>query len=290
MAVLFCDTDSELSFDTIEELGLQVIYMPYVFKGVEAYPQKDTDMPAFFNAMREGEIPTTAALNVQNYLDYFTPYFEKGEDILYVSFGTPYSQTFNAMNIAVKQLKEQYPNVRFEWFDTKTISMASGLLVYAAGLMYKQGASIDEIVAKLTELEPYANCTIAVESLTYLKRGGRVSSFAATMGALLNIKPILKMPEYGVLENVEKTRGRKQSIQYLIDDLQSNYSNLKEYPIVLQHANAPEECAYMREKITALFPDATIWTYEIGPVIGAHCGPGTLAISYFGSKRPQAKK
>ncbi len=290
MAVLFCDTDSELSFDLIEEFGLHVIYMPYVFKGKEEYPKKDTNMKEFFEAMREGEVPTTAALNFQNYIDYFEPYFKQGEDILYVSFGSQYSQTFNAMNLAVNELKEKYPNASFRWFDTKTICMASGLLVYVAGSMYKQGKSIDEIIEKLTELEPHANAVLAVESLTYLKRGGRVSSASATFGTLLNIKPILKMPAYGVLENIEKTRGRKQSIQYVIDDFNKNQLDFDSYPIYVMHADALEECLYIKEKLKETYPNANIVMQEIGPVIGAHCGPGTIGICYFGTERPQSKK
>ncbi len=288
--VLFCDTDSEISFDIIKEYNLQVIKMPYVFKGEELFPDENTDMHEFFDAMRNGEVPTTAALNIQNYIDYFKPFFEKGEDILYVSFGTPFSHTFNAMNIAVAQLQEQYPTVRFEWFDTKCISMAAGIIVYAAALLYKEGKTIDEIVSVLTELEPKANAIIAIDDLKYLKRGGRVSPWKAAIASTFKIKPILRIPENGILEMFQRKQGRKQSLQYIIGEVVETAILTDKYPIVVMNADCGEQCDYVIKKIKEGRPEATVWKYDVGPVIGAHCGPDTIGICYFGGNRPQTKK
>lgn len=289
--VLFCDTDSELSFATIRKYGLEVIKMPYIFRGEELFPDENMDMHEFFEAMRNGEVPTTAAINVQNYIDYFTPYFEKGEDILYVSFGTPFSHTFEAMNIAIEQLKAEYPSVRFEWFDTKCISMATGIIVYAAAKLYREGKSIDKIVSVLKDIAPKANCLIAVDDLVYLKRGGRVSTVAAAVATMLNLKPILRIPEDGVLEVYQKKMGRKQSIQFLVEEVCSQAVMTDRYPIVVLHADCNEECDRVIEKIKSARPDADVWKYEVGPVIGAHCGPNTIGICFFGNERiPSVKK
>lgn len=289
MAVLFCDTDSELDFKLMEELGCHIIKMPYIFKGEELYPEADMDMKAFFDAMRSGEVPTTAALNAANYIEYFEPYFMKGEDILYVAFGSPYSQTFNAMNMAVKELKEKYPSVRFECFDTKCISLATGLQVYIAGKLYKEGKNIDEILAVLKEVEPYAQAVIAVGDLKYLKRGGRVSALAAAFGTILDIKPVIKMPKLGVLEPVKKAKGRRKAIQEVINDTVELANT--DYPIVVLHADCYDDCKLVHEKLSAALPDAEIWDYMVGPVIGAHCGPDTIATCYIGKEvRPDSKK
>ena len=289
MAVLFCDTDSELDFGLMEELGYKVIKMPYIFKNEELYPHANINMKEFFDAMRNGEVPTTAALNVDNYLEYFEPYFAQGEEILYVAFGSPYSQTFNAMNIAVKELKEKYPSARFEIFDTKCISLATGLQVYIAGKLYQEGKSIDEIIAVLKEIEPNAQAVIAVGDLKYLKRGGRVSALAATFGTILNIKPVLKMPKLGVLEPVKKAKGRKLAIKEVIDDTIALADT--RYPIVILHADCIEDCNYIHEKLAAALPGAELWDYMVGPVIGAHCGPDTVATCYIGKEpRPESKK
>ncbi len=278
MYQLFCDSNCELNYKTVKELGLNVIKMPYYIGEEEFFYDmgEKHDFKGFFDKMKAGATPKTMALNEYDYIDYFEPVLEKGEDIYYITFSRQMSGTFNQMQKAIDSLKEKYPERVIRTFDTKLICMGSGIVTYYGALKYKEGASMDELEAYLADLAPQIATQFVVDDLTYLYRGGRVSGAARVFGNLLGIKPILHFNDDGQILNIDKQKGTRKAISAIIGYMKQKGDEVEKYKVVLCHADNEEGAKLLEEKILAEFPKADILTQPIGPVIGSHCGPGTL--------------
>ncbi len=282
MYQLFCDSNCELWYTQVRELGLNVIRMPYTLAGEEYFYDmgEKTDLKAFFDAMKGGEVPKTSALNEAIYIDYFEPVLKRGEDILYVSFSHKMSKTFDAMDRAIATLKEQYPERQIRCVDTLSISMGCGFVVYYAALKYKEGATMDELEAYVKELAEHTATYFAVDDLTYLYRGGRVSGVSKVVGNLLNIKPVLHFDEEGRIINIAKEKGFRRALSSMIGYMKTNGEDVDKYKIVVIHADCKEQAEKFVENIKAEYPAADVVTQLVGPVIGAHCGPGTVGLIF----------
>ncbi|MDR1906160.1 MAG: DegV family protein [Clostridiales bacterium] len=289
MAVMFCDSNCELWYDKAKALDLKVIKMPYTLAGKEEYYDlgENTDFKNFYSEMRSGKMPSTSALNAENYKEYFEPYFKAGEDILYVSFSDQLSATFSFMDMAVEELKAKYPNAKFTRFDTKGISMTAGIQVYLAKKYMDSGKTADETVEYLKEITKHIFAEFVVDDLKYLKKGGRVSGLQAAIGTLLNFKPILKVTEEGKLVNTTRVNGRVKALTHLATQIKEKGQDVEKYPIIIVHADCEEEALKLKDKIkTELGADnLDIWIQYVGPVIGAHCGPGTIALIFYAVSR-----
>lgn len=280
MSVIFCDSNCELWFDKAEELGLKVISMPYTLKGEEYYYDlgKNTNFKAFYQAVREKNMPKTSALNEANYIEYFEPYFQKGEDILYISFSSQLSATFSFMQSAVQTLKEKYPKATFTWFDTKSISMGAGLQVYEGAKYLREGHTIPETVAFLESFRDKVSTIFMASDLNHLKRGGRLTSAAAFVGTLLSIKPIIMVNAEGKLVVKSKELGAKKAFATMVQEV-IHKADIS-YPVVILNADDEEHASQVSHMITEKLPEADIWQQPVGPVIGTHCGPDTIGMVY----------
>ncbi len=289
MYQLFCDSNCELWHTTVKELGLNVIGMPYIVDGKEhIYDMgENTDMKVFFDKMREGGTPKTAALNEYAYTEYFEPVLARGEDIYYITFSHQMSGTFNAMKNVIAQLKEKYPDREIRFKDAKTISLGSGFVTYYGALQYKNGATMDELDAYLDELIPQVATYFVVNDLTYLYRGGRVSGASKVIGNLIGIKPILYFNEEGKILNIAKVKGFKKALSTLLGYIKAKGSDLEKYKIFVVHADCEQEAQGFIESIRATFPDKEldIHLQMVGPVIGSHCGPGTIGLIFHGKEK-----
>lgn len=287
MSVIFFDTDCELWYTQAEELGCPVIKMPYTIDGEEKFYDlgKETDFKDFYTRVRSGSMPVTSALNPTQYVEIFEPYFAKGEEILYISFSSEMSGTFNHLEVALKELNEKYKGVKFTRFDTKSISFGGGYQVYFAVKYFQEGHTIDETVEFLKDFTHHVSVNFMVDDLMHLFRGGRLSRMSAFLGSALGIKPILQIPESGKLEVVEKVKGEKKAINYFLARLEENGLELDKYPIVVLDADNSELAERLKSSITAKYPESTIWHYPVGPVIGAHAGPGTVAVIFHSKNR-----
>ncbi len=286
MYQLFCDTNSELWFSEAKELGLSVIRMPYVLDGKEyAYDLGEaTDFKHFFGRMREGAVPTTSAINEQDYLDYFEPVLQEGKDIYYISFSHKMSATFDAMDRAVAALKEKYPDRIIRTFDTKAISFGAGFQVWYAAQKWKEGVTMDELESYLEQLRAHTVVYFVVDDLVYLKRGGRISAVTAAFGKLLGIKPLISIAEDGTLQSVGKIKGSKKVISEFIRLMHEHNCNAG-YRIKVMQADCPETGEALASAIRAEFgQDAPVDCQMVGPVIGTHCGPGTLGLIFYGDR------
>ena len=282
MSTIFIDTNCELNFKTAKEIGLNnVIRMPYTICGKEYFYDLGEHYTAkeFFDTVREGNMPITSALNAEEYKEYFEPFFKKGEDILYISFSTEMSGTFNHLNMAITELKEKYPDATFTRFDTRGISLAAGIPVYMAGKMAQEGKTHQEIIDFLTVFIKRIRTIMTVNDLHYLKKGGRLSSAQATLGSILKVKPIIKMVD-GKLINTSKVNGRAKSLNVIANEVIENVRDIDKYPIGIMNGDCKKDAEFIKAKILEAYPTATIWDYDIGPVIGTHCGPDTMAAVY----------
>ncbi len=280
MSKFFCDADCELDYKAIDELGITLIKMPYTLDGEESLFDcgRTTDFKGFFEKMRNGASAKTQALNEYDYLHYFEPVFQSGEDILYVSFSHKMSGTFVSMNKALEELKQKYPQRKCTVADTQSISMGAGIIVYYAAKLHNSGASDDRVVEFVEQFKAKTHVYFTVDNLVYLKRGGRLSSFKAGMGKLLGIKPIIGIKD-GELLSLENVKGRKKALSTLVSYMQKSGVDTS-YPMVLLNADCEADRDFTAELITEAFPGLEIWHYNVGPVVGCHCGPDTIGIIY----------
>ncbi|MFI3229406.1 MAG: DegV family protein [Bacillota bacterium] len=294
MTAFFCDSNCELNYKYLEELNItNVIYMPYSICDEEKYFDmgKAYDAKAFFDLVRAGNTPKTSALNPAEYITYFEPFFAKGEDIFYVSFSHSMSGTFKYMDMAIKELSAKYPNVKFTCYDTKAISMSAGLMVYAAAKQFNAGKSVDEICAYLDEIQQHMHAHVTVDDLQYLKRGGRITATSAIIGGLLKLKPLIKLVDFGMLQSFGTVPGRNKAMLSLADEVIKTATDIKDFPIAILTADCRPEAERVKARILSQLPDATVILCDVGPTIGAHCGPGTIGICFKStSTRPVAPK
>ncbi len=287
MSVLLCDSNCELWYTRVKELGLDYISMPYCYGGGEyGYDLgENTDFKKFYDAVRGGTVPKTMALNPENYKEILTPYFKAGEDVLYISFSHAMSGTFAQLDAALKELKKEFPERKCTVFNTNSICLGAGIQVEAAAELKQKGASDEEIIAFLKEFTNRVAVYFVVDDLMHLKRGGRLSAGAAVAGTLLSIKPMLTVNEEGGLNVIEKVTGRKKAVRALADKVIKGLTGT-EYSVYILDADCKEDGDKLAELIKAERSDAKIVRQTVGPVIGTHCGPGTLGVIFIADERP----
>lgn len=287
MSVFFTDTDCEFPCQDIDKYDIKLIGMPYTLDGEEKIYDmgRNTDFSHLFNRMREGSIPTTSALNPQDYIDYFEPYFAKGEDIFYVHFSDKLSATFNHMATALNTLKEKYPQRQLITFNTKSISGGGGFIALEAAKLHHSGMSDKELLEFLEEFAPKIAMHVMVDSLQHLKRGGRLSATGAILGTLLNIKPLIKITSEGTIAKTGTEKGRKKAFIHLAKLIKEKGLKFDKYPVQILHADVEEDAKTFQKLIKEIVPEANTVICPVGPVIGAHCGPGTIGVVFYATER-----
>ncbi len=279
---LFCDSNCELWHETVKELGLNVIRMPYTIDGEMHYYDmgENTDFKGFFDKMRKGAEAKTQALNEYDYLEYFEPVLAAGDDIYYITFSHKMSGTFGAMKSAIAQLKEKYPDREIRYKDSKTISLGAGMIVYYGALEYNKGATMDELDAYLDDLIEHVATYFVVEDLTYRHRGGRVSGVSKGVGNLLGIKPMLCFDKEGKIINFAKVKGFKNALSKLRAIMAEKGSELDRYKVFILQADTEKAAEDFVAAIKEQFGDLDVVVQPVGPVIGSHCGPGTIGLIF----------
>ncbi|MBQ7600063.1 MAG: DegV family protein [Clostridia bacterium] len=284
--IIFTDSACDLSPETLKEWGVRYESLTYTFNSSpRSYGNYELPFPEFYSRMRNGEVAKTAAINTETFLEAFEPHLKNGNDILYVGFSSGLSNTVNAGAKAAESLVAKYPERKIIVIDTLAASAGEGLLLYFAVEAKKNGASIEEAEKAVRDRILKLNHWFTVDDLVYLKRGGRVSATAAFFGGVLGIKPVLHVDDNGHLIPVTKVRGRKASLKALAD----KYTELAETPregtVFISHGDCLDDAEYLADLIkSAHGVDVKIITY-VGSVIGAHSGPGTMALFFVGKMR-----
>ena len=286
--VIITDSCCDLSEQLANDAGLYVIPMVMTISGKEYknyLDEREISSKAFYDRLRAGETASTSALNMDTFLSVFGEFLEQGKDILYLAFSSGLSGTYHVSTLAAEELAQKYPESRIFCCDTLCASMGEGLLVYLAGKKKQSGASIEE-VRDFVEQNKLNLCHwFTVDDLNHLKRGGRVSATTAFVGSLLNIKPVLHVDDEGHLINVGKARGRRAAVSSLFEHMKETAVNPSEQTVFISHGDCEEDALALKEMIEKEFSLKEIQINPIGPVIGAHSGPGTLALFFLGSKR-----
>ena len=277
-----CDVSPEL----LAKWGVPYANMTFSFDGEDKeYIGTDISNHDFYDRMRQGAHARTAAINADTFARAFTPILEEGKDILYVAFSSGLSTTVNSAHMAAEELKEQYPDRKIIIVDTLAASAGGGLMVYLAVAKKNEGATIEENAAYIESLVPQHCIWFTVDDLEYLKRGGRVSPLVAFAGGVLGIKPILQMDEEGHLVKVSTARGRKKAIEALAEKYAELSYEEKNTPIFISHAEAENDAKQLADILMQRHGAEVTLITEIGPVIGSHAGPGTIALFFIGKHR-----
>lgn len=283
------DSDSDLPFHYVDELGLGMVYMPYTLDGKEYLDDlgRNGNQREYFEKMRAGAAPSTSLLPVGAYLEIFEPPLAAGQDILFVAFSSQLSGTIANAYAAREELLAKYPQRKMIIVDTLSISAPQSILVLKAHELYRAGKPMEEVADWLEKNKLRAQAWFTVDDLKYLRRGGRVSAVAATVGTMLDLKPIITETREGKLASSDKVRGRKSALRFLADKAAENIDDPANAMPVILHADAPEDAERLEKLMYERVPGlAKIQTWYVGPVIGAHAGPGTVAICFFGKERP----
>ena len=288
--VFMTDSDSDLPFSYVDERDISMVYMPYIVDGKEYMDDlgRSGSQKEYFDKMRAGAAPTTSLLPMGAYLDLFEPILAEGKDILFIAFSSQLSGTQQNARNAREELLEKYPDRKIEIVDTLSISVPQAILVLKAYELYREGRPLEEVAQWVEENKLRAQAWFTVDDLKYLRRGGRISAVAAVAGTLLDLKPVITENREGRLVSADKVRGRKSALRLLADRAAENIDDPANAMPVIIHADAPEDAQRLEKLLHERIPGLPeVQTWYVGPVIGAHCGPGTIAICYFGKERPQ---
>ena len=284
--VIFTDSCCDISPELLAKWGVPYANMTFSFDGEDKeYIGTDISNHDFYDRMRQGAHARTAAINADTFARAFTPILEEGKDILYVAFSSGLSTTVNSAHMAATELEESYPNRKIIIVDTLAASAGGGLMVYMAVAKKNEGATIEENAAYIESLVPQHCIWFTVDDLEYLKRGGRVSPLVAFAGGVLGIKPILQMDEEGHLVKVSTARGRKKAIEALAEKYAELSYEEKNTPIFISHAEAENDAKQLADILMQRHGAEVTLITEIGPVIGSHAGPGTIALFFIGEHR-----
>lgn len=286
--VIVTDSTANLPHDMIREYGLEVLSLNYYVDGREIRGYKkdmELDLSTFYQMMREKKEITTSLVNVGEATDVFESIIDQGKDIIYVGFSSGLSGTFQALSMVVDDLKGKYPQRKLYAVDSLAAALGEGLLVKYVLDNRAKGMGIEENVQWLYDNLQHLCHWFTVDDLFFLKRGGRVSAATAVVGTALNIKPILHVDQEGHLIAMEKTRGRKKSLDALVKHMEETIINPEDQSVYISHGDCPEDAEYVAEKVKEKFPVKEVMIQILDPVIGAHSGPGTVALFYYGAER-----
>ena len=285
---IFADATSDLTGAFAEELStVKVIPMQVEMCG-RSYTfgtGGDLTIPEFYKMQRGGNFASTSQINPATYMEYFLPVLREGKDILYFSFSSGMSATYQSAQIAARELHEEFPDRIIRCVDTLSATLGEMILIRKAAAMQKAGEDL-ETVASWVEYNQLKTCIwFAVDTFDHLHHGGRVSTAVAAVGTMIGIKPILHIDENGKLENTDKPRGRKKAMAALVAKMEQGWCPELSKTVTLVHADCPDTAEELKNLISLHFPEADIEVGELGPVIGAHTGPGLLALIYWGNNR-----
>lgn len=284
--IISTDSTGDLPSSYLKENNISIHPLYYILDGEEYIPGvKDMPVKDFYQALKNGKMPTTSAANPENVMDKMKEQVEKGYDILHISFSSGLSSSYNTTQICAESVMEEFPESKIIVVDSLSGTVGQGFLVMKAVDMKKQGKTIDEIATWLNENKKHIIHEFIVSDLNHLFRGGRLSKTQALVGTMLNIQPILHMDDEGKLANIGKVRGRKKALHVLADNIEKNVDikNLKE--VFISHGDCIEDAQYLADRIKHKYGIENIMIQDICPTIGAHTAQGTVVVAYFGDKR-----
>lgn len=285
---IFTDATADLSPSLLQGLPRVDIIPMEVTVGDDSFlygPGSNLSVKQFYAMQRGGKFATTSQINPVTYRNAFEPVLKSGQDILYLSFSSGMSGCYNNARLCVEDLRAEYPQRKLICIDTLCASAGEAFIVREALRKQYEGMEIDELAAWVEANKLNVCHWFTVDIFDHLKHGGRVSATSAAVGGMLNIKPMLHVDEAGKLVVSRKPRGRHKAVRELVARMQEGWTPDISPLIVIGHGDDMDAAMLLKEAVSSKFPQADIHIVEIGPIIGAHTGPGMLALIYWGSNR-----
>ena len=286
--VILTDSSADLSEDMVRKLDVQVLPLGFLLDG-RAYrnfpDNREMDPHLFYERLRGGELATTNAVNVAQYTEALEPLLQAGRDVLILAFSSGLSTTYNSSRLAVEELSARYPDRKLYTVDTLCASLGQGLLVWYAARERDRGHSIEEVRDWVEDRKLNLCHQFTVDDLHFLKRGGRISAATAVVGSMLHIKPVLHVDDEGHLISIGKARGRQASLKALVDRMEETAIDSGSLTVFISHGDCLEDAQTVADMVKKRFGVQEVYINYVGPVIGAHSGPGTVALFYMGTER-----
>lgn len=284
--VIVTDSSADLPASIAQQYSLEVIQLLVTVEGEEPTPNNEIDIKEFYGKLRAKKGAKTSAVNIKNFEKCFEKHLAEGKDVLYLGFSSGLSGTFNAGFVAAREMNERYPERTCVAIDTLCASLGEGLLVVLAAKKKEEGATLEQVCAYVEEIRPHLTHLFTVDDLFFLKRGGRVSAVTAVAGSALGIKPLLHVDDAGHLIKTGIKRGRRASLDALCERMKEIAIDPAEQLVYISHGDCEEDAKYLADKIVAeMGVKEPILISHVGPVIGAHSGPGTVALFFIGKER-----
>lgn len=280
---IFTDSSCDLPKEIIDRFNLQVMQLEVIIDDNPPVLNRDIDIKDFYNQLRNGANAKTSAVTLGHFEENMRAALEAGKDILYLGFTSGLSVTYSNGVMVLEELKKEFPDRKIAHADTVGGSIGQGLVVYYAAKLREEGKSMEEVLEAVNTIKGRVHHHITVNDLFFLKRGGRISAASAVAGTVLQFKPIIILDENGKLSNIGKVRGRKTSINELFGMLKK-VQKFEELPLVcISNSDCYDDAKHLADMIQAEYPETEIIISDIGPVIGAHTGPGAIALCHLGT-------
>lgn len=283
--VITVNSTVDLPREWLEERNVPVVPLKYTIDGETYTDMYGLSAKEFFDKLREGHMSVTSQVNPGEAADMLEAFLKEGKDVLHLGFSSGLSGTLNSMKIAGEELSEKYPEAKIIVIDTLCACLGEGLLLYKALKLKEQGKTIDEVAQWVEENKLHICHDVTVDDLNHLHRGGRVSKTTAVLGTLVQIKPIIHMDNNGKLQVIGKERGRKKSLNKIVDMAAEQSKGWDNDIIMITHGDCIEDAEYVAKLVREKMGIDNILINNIGTVIGSHTGPGVVAVFCMGNKR-----
>lgn len=284
--VIITDSSCDLAYDYIKKNNIKVIPFPYSINGKDYIDDFGNTMTYedFYNELRSGSMASTSQISAYTFEQEFKKYASEGCSVIYIGFSSALSQTFHNSILARNNVLEDMPDADITVIDSKSASVGLGAIVFYANELLNTGMKKEEIVDWVESNKLKTNHWFIIDSLEHLKRGGRISSASATVGTILDVKPLLNVDDEGKLDVVKKVRGRKKAIREMLDELQF-IKNPEEQTLFINHGDCLKDAEQLKELVLKEVNVKDVIVNYIGPIIGSHTGPGMLCLVFMGDKR-----
>ena len=280
---IFTDSSCDLPKEIIDKFDLQVMQLEVIIDDNPPILNREIDIKDFYDQLRNGANAKTSAVTLGHFEENMRAALEAGKDILYLGFTSGLSVTYSNGVMVLEELMKEFPERKILYTDTLCASMGQGLVVYYAAKLREEGKSMEEVLEAVNAIKDRVHHHVTVNDLFFLKRGGRISAASAVAGTVLQFKPIIIVDESGKLSNIGKVRGRKTSINELFGMLKK-VQKFEELPLVcISNSDCYDDAKHLADMIQAEYPETEIIISDIGPVIGAHTGPGAIALCHLGT-------
>lgn len=283
---IFTDSCSDLPIEYIKEKNIKFARLTCTYNDKTYFDDfgQNLSYKEFFDDLRKGVTPITSQPSVDEFYTNFKSIVNSGKDILYICVSTGLSGSENSATIAKNMMLEDYPNAKIYIVNVLTASLGQGIMVMKAVEMKEEGKSLEDIVSYVEEHKQRLNTFMTVDDLNHLKRGGRLSTAAAMIGTVFNIKPILSIDQDGRVISIDKTRGRKGSLKKLADLLLERIEEAEKQIIGISHGDCIEEVLKLKDAILSKINVKDVIINYTGPAVGTHGGPNSVSIFFMGKE------